>query len=433
MDLFGELSWRGLVYDASDGLPDILARNTVTLYGGFDPTASSLHVGHLLPVTTLARAQRFGHRPIALVGGGTGLIGDPSFKATERALLSIEEVEANVENIRLQLARFLDFERADAPARLLNNADWRTRLGAIEFMRDVGKHFTVNAMMAKESVRRRIEGADGISYTEFSYPLLQSYDFFVLHRDFDCTLQIGGSDQWGNITAGMDLIRRIAGAKAHGLVLPLLMTASGTKFGKTEAGAVWLDASLTTPYEFYQFWLNADDRDAVKYLKFFTFLDQRAIRDIEQASDREPERRHAQRALAREVTRLVHGDVALAEAESAAHALFSGDVSQMSANELLQVFPNVPSTTVAYQADGWRLVGLLTDAGVTNSNSEATRLIRSGGIYVNSRRVTDEKERLLAEQAIEGELFLIRKGKRDNFLIRIARATDRARRDAERS
>ena len=235
MDVYGELAWRGLVYDATEGVRDVLAREKVTAYSGFDPTAPSLHVGHLLPILVLARLQRFGHSPIALVGGGTGLIGDPSFKAAERALLTVEQVETNVTGVRSQLARFLDFEHAANPARLVNNAEWLTTLGAIEFMRDVGKHFTVNAMMAKESVKRRIESEDGISYTEFSYPLLQSYDFLVLHDRFACTLQIGGSDQWGNITAGMDLIRRVRGAKAHGLVMPLLMTASGTKFGKTES------------------------------------------------------------------------------------------------------------------------------------------------------------------------------------------------------
>jgi len=421
MDLYGEFAWRGLIYDATDGVREELARGRITGYIGFDPTASSLHVGNLQVIIPLARMQRFGHSPIALVGGGTGLIGDPSGKTVERQLLSAEQVESNVARIREQLARFLDFDTKIAPARLVNNAEWLTALRAIDFMRDVGKHFTVNAMLAKDSVRRRIESSEGITYTEFSYSLLQAYDFLELFDRYTCTLQMGGSDQWGNITAGMDLIRRTRGAKAYGLVLPLITTASGAKFGKTESGAVWLDAELTKPYEFYQFWLNTDDRDAVKYLKFFTFLDASAIAQLEDVSGREPEKRHAQRALAREVTRLVHGDAALAEAESAAQALFGGDIAQMTVSELLQVFPNVPSTTIAYAADGWRLVGLLTDAGVTTSNSEATRLIRSGGIYVNSRRVIDEKERLRAEQAIEGELFVVRKGKRENFLIRIAR------------
>jgi tyrosyl-tRNA synthetase len=421
MDLYGELAWRGLVYDATEGVREHLAQTSVTVYSGFDPTASSLHVGHLLPILTLARFQRFGHAPIAVVGGGTGLIGDPSFKATERALLTIEQVEANVDGIRPQLARFLDFESAGAPARLVNNAEWLVRLGAIEFMRDVGKHFSVNAMMAKEAVKRRVEGDEGISYTEFSYPLLQSYDFLVLHERFGCTVQIGGSDQWGNITAGMDLIRRVRGGKAYGLVSPLLMTSAGTKFGKTEAGAVWLDPALTKPYEFYQFWLNTDDRDAGRYLRFFTFLDAARIAELDALTTREPERRHGQRALAREITRLVHGDAAVRDAETAAAALFSGDIAALTVPQLLEVFANVPSRAVALQDDGWRLASLLTEIGLSSSNGEAARLIKNGGIYVNERRVTDEKARLRADQAIEGELFVIRKGKRDNVLVRIER------------
>jgi tyrosyl-tRNA synthetase len=421
MDLYGELEWRGLVYDATEGLRDVLARERVTGYIGFDPTASSLHVGNLLVMIALAHMQRHGHSPIALVGGGTGLIGDPSGKSTERTLLSAEQVDANVAGIRVQLARFLDFDDQNTPARLVNNGDWLTKLGAIEFMRDVGKHFTVNAMLAKESVKKRIEGTEGISYTEFSYSLLQAYDFLELFRRYGCTLQMGGSDQWGNITAGMDLIRRVESGKAHGLVLPLITTAAGTKFGKTEAGTIWLDPELTRPYEFYQYWLNTDDRDAVRYLKFFTFLPQERIRELEDATTKEPERRQAQRALAREVTLLVHGPEAVGEAEAAAQKLFSGDIAAMSIAELLQVFPNVPSSDAAYTADGWPVVDLLSSAGVTSSKGEATRLIRSGGIYINSRRVTDEKERVKPDQAIEGQLFVVRKGKRDNFLIRIVR------------
>ena len=421
MDLYGELEWRGLVYDATEGLRQALAREPVTVYAGFDPTAASLHVGHILPILALARFQRAGHSPIAVVGGGTGLIGDPSFKATERALLTIEQVEANVERIRGQLARFLDFERAEAPARLVNNAEWLAKLGAIEFMRDVGKHFSVNAMMAKESVKRRVDSEEGISYTEFSYPLLQSYDFLVLFDRFKCTVQIGGSDQWGNITSGMDLIRRVRGGRAHGLVLPLLMTAAGTKFGKTEAGSVWLDAELTKPYEFYQFWLNVDDRDVITHLKFFTFLPQQRIDELQAVLRREPERREAQRELAREVTRLVHGDTAVVEAEAAAQALFRDDlVARGTLEEIKQVLANVPSITIA-RAVSWPVVELLASSGVTSSKGEATRLIRGGGIYVNDRRITDEKEHLSPAQAIEGQLFVIRKGKKDNFLIHIAR------------
>jgi len=419
MDLYGELAWRGLVYDATEGLREALDRERLTAYSGFDPTAPSLHVGHLLPILALARLQQCGHSPIALVGGGTGLIGDPSFKAAERALLSVEQVEANVAGIHTQLARFLDFDARTNPARLVNNAEWLTRLAAIDFMRDVGKHFSVNAMMAKESVRRRLEGADGISYTEFSYPLLQSYDYLVLHDRFHCTLQLGGSDQWGNITAGMDLIRRTRGQKVHGLVLPLLMTASGSKFGKTEAGSVWLDAQLTRPYHFYQFWLNIDDRDVVQYLKFFTFLSEDDVAELESATQSQPERRLAQRELARQVTRIVHGAEAVGHAEAAAQVLFSDDFSNLSMGQLLEVFPDVPSSTTGYAPEGWGLVDLLLSSGAVGSKGEATRLIRSGGAYVNGQRMADEKRRLQSADAIDGQLFVVRKGKRDYFIVRI--------------
>jgi tyrosyl-tRNA synthetase len=420
MDLYGELEWRGLVYDATEGLREVLARERLTGYIGFDPTAPSLHVGSLLVMIALAHMQRHGHSPIALVGGGTGLIGDPSGKTAERTLLTAEQVEQNVAGIRAQLARFLDFETATAPARLVNNAEWLTRLGAIDFMRDVGKHFTVNAMLAKESVKRRLESDTGITYTEFSYSLLQAYDFLELYDRVGCTLQMGGSDQWGNILAGMDLVRRVRGGKSHGLVLPLITTASGTKFGKTEAGTIWLDPQLTKPYEFYQFWLNTDDRDAVKYLKFFTFLPQDRIRELEAVTAQEPERRHAQRELAREVTTLVHGPEAVRDAEAAAAALFTQTIDALTIEQIRSTLANVPSVSVAWAAE-WPVVELLATAGVTASKGEATRLIRGGGIYVNDRRVTDEKERLRPDQAIEGQVFVVRKGKKDNFLVNIVR------------
>src|SRR6478672_13967577 len=298
MDLYGELAWRGLVYDETEGARDALKSGQVTGYIGFDPTAASLHVGSLLPMVTLAHLQRAGHAPIAVVGGGTGLIGDPSGKTVERQLLTVDQVDRNVEGIRGQLARVLDFNSVTAPARLVNNAEWLTKLTAIDFMRDIGKHFTVNAMLAKESVKRRIESEEGITYTEFSYSLLQSYDFLVLFDRFGCTLQMGGSDQWGNIVAGMDLIRRIRGGNAHGIVMPLITTASGTKFGKTEAGTIWLDPNLTSAYEFYQFWFNTDDRDAVRYLKFFTFLSREEIETLERKHVDNPGAREAHRALA---------------------------------------------------------------------------------------------------------------------------------------
>ena len=419
MSLYDELKWRGLVYDATEGVREVLARERVVGYIGFDPTAASLHVGSLLVMMALAHMQRQGHAPIALVGGGTGLIGDPSGKTAERQLLTLDRVEENVEGIRSQLARFLDFDVAPNPARLVNNADWLTKLGAIEFMRDVGKHFTVNAMLAKESVRRRTESEDGISYTEFSYSLLQAYDYLVLHDRFGCTLQMGGSDQWGNITAGMDLIRRVRGGKAHGLVMPLVTTASGTKFGKTEAGTIWLDPALTTPYEFHQFWLNVDDRDAVKYLKCFTFLDEPRIGDLEVATAREPEQRHAQRTLAREVTQLVHGTAAVHEAESVAEKLFKGDLRSMSEGELLQVFSSVPSSQTPYRPEGWLVTDFLASNAVTGSKSEAVRLIKGGGVYINGQRVVDEKSRVSPEDAMHARYFVVRKGKKDNFLVRV--------------
>jgi tyrosyl-tRNA synthetase len=422
MDLYGELEWRGLVYDATEGLRDLIARERLTTYIGFDPTAASLHVGSLLPMVTLARLQRFGHPPIAVVGGGTGMIGDPSGKATERALLTMEQVDANVEGIRRQVSRFLDFDNVTAPARLMNNAEWLTKLSAIEFMRDVGKYFTVNYMLAKESVRRRSESDEGISYTEFSYLLLQSYDFLVLYDRFNCTVQMGGSDQWGNITAGVDLVRRLRSAKTHGLVMPLMTTASGAKFGKTEAGAVWLDPSLTSPFRFFQFWLHTDDSDVGKYLRFFTFLDRPAIEQLEDTARTAPESREAQRALAREVTRMVHGDEAVARAERASGVLFGEDISTLPAEDVLSVFDDVPSSTVTADklaGEGVAVVELLASSGLTASKGEATRLIRGGGVYVNNRRVTDEKARLRSGDAIDGRLFVLRKGAKQNHVVKI--------------
>jgi tyrosyl-tRNA synthetase len=423
MDLYGELEWRGLVYDKTEGVRDALSKEKVTGYIGFDPSAPSLHVGSLLVMIALAHMQRWGHAPIAVVGGGTGLIGDPSGKTVERQLLTIEQVEANVEGIREQLSRLLDFESTTAPARLVNNAEWLTKLGAIDFMRDVGKHFTVNAMVAKESVKRRMESDEGITYTEFSYALLQAYDFLVLFDTFNCTLQMGGSDQWGNIVAGMDLIRRVRGGKAHGLVMPLITTASGAKFGKTEAGAVWLDPNLTSPFRFYQFWLNTDDGDVGRYLRYFTFLDRPTIEQLDEAIRLAPESREAQRALAREVTRMVHGEEHVARAERASGVLFGEDLSTLPADDVLSVFDDVPSSTVAadrLSGEGVAVVDLLASSGLTASKGEATRLIRGGGVYVNNRRVTDEKARLRSADAIDGRLFVLRKGAKQNHVVKIA-------------
>ena len=434
MDLYSEFEWRGLVYDASEGAREALSREKVTAYIGFDPTASSLHVGSLLQILALARLRHFGHSVVALIGGGTGLIGDPSGKAGERSSQDEKLVKSNTIAVSKQLRAILTSASRRMPRRktsaripfgklrFADNAKWLRELTAVNFMREVGKHFTVNSMLSKESVRRRLEVGEGISYTEFSYLLLQAYDYLELHKLHECSLQLGGSDQWGNITAGMDLIRRVRNAKAHGLVLPLVMTASGSKFGKTEAGTVWLDSDRTTPYEFYQFWLNADDRDAVKYLKFFTFLSRERIAELEAASGLEPEKRIAQRELAQQLTGLVHGADAVREAESAARVLFGGDISGLSVDQLLRVFPSVPSSTTPSVATGWPIAELLVSSRVTASKGEATRLIRNGGIYLNGHRVTDERLCLRPDDAVEGQLFVVRKGKRDHFLIRIAGA-----------
>jgi tyrosyl-tRNA synthetase len=421
--LFDELEWRGLVYDKTEGVRDALVRDRVTGYIGFDPTAPSLHVGSLLVMTALAHMQRCGHSPIAVVGGGTGMIGDPSGKTVERQLLTAEQVEANVEGIRAQLSRYLDFDNKTSPARLVNNAEWLSPLGAIAFMRDVGKHFTVNAMLAKDSVKRRIDSEEGITYTEFSYALLQAYDFLMLFDRFNCTLQMGGSDQWGNIVAGMDLIRRVRGAKAHGLVLPLITTSSGTKFGKTEAGAVWLDPKLTSPFRFYQFWLNTDDSDVGRYLRYFTFLDRPTIEQLEEATRTSPQSREAQRVLAREVTRMVHGDEAVERAARASAVLFGEDLATLPADDVLSVFDDVPSSSLEaarLTGDGVPVVEVLASSGLTSSKGEATRLIRSGGAYVNNRRITDERARLRSADAIDGRLFVLRKGAKQNHVVKIA-------------
>jgi tyrosyl-tRNA synthetase len=421
MDLFDELKWRELVYDGTEGVEEFLNRDRVTAYIGFDPTASSLHVGSLLPVMCLARLQRFGHAPIGLVGGGTGLIGDPSGKALERQLLTAEQVDANAKGIRAQLERFLDFTATPNAAVMANNIEWLQPIGFLDFLRDVGKHFTVNAMMAKESVKRRFAGDEGISFTEFSYQLLQAYDYLVLHDRFKCNLQMGGSDQWGNITAGCDLVRRVRGARVHGLVLPLVMTAAGTKFGKTEAGTIWLDAERTTPFRFYQYWLNTDDRDVVRYLKYFTWLDQAIITELERHVVSAPDQRDAQRTLAREVTALVHGPAEVERAERASAVLFGSSLESATAAEILAVFDDVPAIDLERSTleTGIGIAELVVTAGLAASKGEATRLIKQGGLYVNDRRMTDERARISLEHAIEGSLILMRKGQRERRLVRV--------------
>jgi tyrosyl-tRNA synthetase len=420
-NLFEELSWRGLIYDATDGLAELFARERVTAYIGFDPTASSLHIGSLLHLMTLARLQRYGHSPIAIAGGGTGMIGDPSGKSQERTLLTAEAIEANIAGIKPQLAHFLEFDRPGNPARVVNNADWLASFDLLGFLRDTGKYFTVNYILQKESVNRRLESEEGISYTEFSYLLLQARDFVELFDRYGCTLQMGGSDQWGNITAGIDLIRKLRGQKAHGLVTPLVTTAAGVKFGKTEAGTVWLDAARTSPFRFYQLWLNTDDRDVVQYLKFFTFFDRDRVAALEEATKAAPERREAQRVLASEVTALLHGADQAARAEHASTVLFGEDITTMSVEDVLAVFDDVPSTEIAADVfgDGVGMVDLVARVQLAPSKSEARRLVQSGGVYVNNRRISDPQTRLTRESAIGGRLFVLRKGSKQNHLVRL--------------
>ncbi len=416
---------RGLIADATH--PDELARHLAggrrTIYCGFDPTADSLHVGSLLPLLALRRLQLTGHRPVVLIGGGTGLIGDPSGKAGERALSPAEQVARWAERLKRQVARFVDFEGPGA-ALLLDNYAWLSRLEVIPFLRDIGKEFSVGAMLAREAVRARLGRPDGgISYTEFSYQILQAYDFLVLYREHGCTVQIGGSDQWGNITAGIDLIRRLTGGQAFGLTLPLVTRSDGTKFGKTEAGTVWLDAAKTSPYELYQFWLNTPDADVVTYLKFFTFLSLARIEALADATARHPERREAQRALAEEVTRLVHGDEAVREARRISEALFSGDVAALSADELAQVARAVPGpdAPVALPGDGGLpLADFLVAAGVAPSKRAARELITTGAIAVNGSLAKDPAHPVTRASALHGRYVIIRKGRKTYYAVSLA-------------
>lgn len=422
MNLYDEFEWRSMLYEATPELREALAKEKLTAYIGFDPSAPSLHVGSLLPIMGLARLQRFGHTPIAIAGGGTGLIGDPSGKTKERQLLTHEQVEQNLVGIKEQLSRFLDFDAKENPARIVNNADWLAPITLMEFLRDVGKHFTVNNLLGKEAISRRLESEEGISFTEFSYPLLQAYDYLVLYDRYKCTLQMGGSDQWGNILAGIDLIRRLRGARTHALVFPLVATASGVKFGKTEAGAVWLDAKLTSPYRFYQFWLNTDDRDVVTYLKFFTWLSKEEIDQLEQSVKTEPEKREAQRRLAREVTTMLHGETELEKAVRASEVLFGKEISGLTVNEILDIFADVPSTELeesTLASDGFTLGDALVVSGLAPSKGEAKRLVQGGGVAVNNVRADDVRKSISASDFIDGQVLVLRKGAKHYHLIRI--------------
>src|SRR5437773_2858322 len=422
MNLFDEFEWRGMLYEATPDLRAVLAKEKVTAYIGFDPSAPSLHVGSLLPVMGLARLQRFGHTPIAIAGGGTGLIGDPSGKTKERQLLTNEQVEENLVGIKEQLSRFLDFKATTNAARIVNNAEWLGPITMMEFLRDVGKHFTINNLLGKEAINRRLESDEGISFTEFSYPLLQAYDYLILYDRYQCTLQMGGSDQWGNIIAGIDLIRRLRGARAHGLVFPLVTTSSGVKFGKTEAGAVWLDPKLTSPYRFYQFWLNTDDRDVIDYLKFFTLLSKEEIIELYYDVRTKPEERKAQRRLAREVTAMLHGDTELEKALRASEVLFGKEISGLSVDDILDIFADVPSTELEKSKmndDGFTLADALVISGLAPSKGEAKRLVQGGGVAVNNRRADDVRMPFSSSDFIDGRVLVLRKGARHYHLIRI--------------
>jgi tyrosyl-tRNA synthetase len=420
-NVFQDLKWRGLIYDSVEGVDALLGRGKVTVYNGFDATADSLHVGHLVPLIALARLQRAGHHPIALAGGGTSLIGDPSEKASERQLMTRAQVEANVESIKMQLAHLLDFNIKSNPARIMNNADWLSSLNLIDFLRDTGKHFTVNYMVSKDSVKARLSREEGISFTEFSYMLLQSYDFLHLFQHEGCTLQTGGSDQWGNITAGVELTRRVNGTAVYGMVYPLITKSDGTKFGKTESGAVWLSPERTSPYRFYQFWLNTDDQDIVKYLKYFTFLSRPEIEDLAQAVVEHPEGRDAQRRLAREMTRLMHGQTGLEAAENASQALFGGDVAGLSPAEIEDIFADVPSIELpkqSFEGAGLPVPDLLVSAGAAQSKGDARRSIDQGGIYLNNQRIAGAQQAVTTSDLLAGRFLIIRKGRKQYFLVK---------------
>ena len=417
MDVIQDLTYRGLINQVTDqeGLQNTLKNEKIKLYCGFDPTADSLHIGHLVGVLTLRRFQLAGHQPIALVGGATGLIGDPSGKKAERTLNPKEVVVEFSNSIRNQLSRFLDFEAKENPAQIANNYDWIGSLDLITFLRDIGKSFGLNYMLAKDSVQSRLDA--GISFTEFSYMILQSYDFLNLYQHHNCRLQIGGSDQWGNITAGLELIRKSEeDAKAFGLTIPLVTKSDGTKFGKTEGGAIWLDPEKTTPYEFYQFWINTDDRDVVKYLKYFTFLSHEEILELEKQVAEAPEKRAAQKALGAEMTKLVHGEEALEQAIKISAALFSGSVAELTASEIEQGFKDVPSVERA--AEDTVLIDLLVESKISPSKRQAREDVTNGAIYVNGERTQALDYVVTEKDRIEGKFTIIRRGKKKYFLIR---------------
>ena len=417
-----ELAWRELLFQRTDGLADAFRAGSVSAYCGFDPTADSLHIGSLVPIMGLVHLQRAGHRPIALVGGGTGMVGDPSGRSSERSLLDISTIEANVAGIRAQLTHFLDFEGENA-AKLVNNIDWLGKLPLMEFLRDTGKHFSVNVMLAKDSVKNRLE--DGISFTELSYMLLQAHDFLELHKREGVTLQIGGSDQWGNITAGLELIRKSVGATAHAMTMPLVTNASGAKFGKSEGGAIWLDAARTSPYKFYQYWIGADDRDVSKYLRYFTLLSMEEIMALDVAVREHPEKREAQRALANDVTSRVHSaDAARVAAEVSTLLFGKGDASSLSEEALEALRAEIPFATHAESAatgNAFDVLEWVTMLGLAASRGAAKRLLQQGGLSVNGVKLSEGSAAVSREVLLRGRYALIKKGARDYGLVEVRR------------
>ena len=416
MHIFDELKERGLVFQTTDedALRKALAEGNVSFYSGYDPTADSLHLGHLVPILVMKHLQLAGHKPYALVGGATGLIGDPSFKDTERSLQTKDTVEGWVRSIQAQVSRFLDFENGDNKAEMVNNYDWFSDISFIDFLRDVGKYFTVNYMMSKESVKKRIE--TGISYTEFAYQIMQGYDFFELNRQYGVTLQIGGSDQWGNMTAGTELLRRKADKTAHVITVPLITDATGKKFGKSEGNAVWLNADKTSPYEMYQFWMNVMDADAVRFLKIFTLLPLDEIEEIGKQFEAAPHERLAQKILAREDVTFVHGEKAYKEALNITEQLFAGNIKNLSVKELKQGLRGVPNYQVKAN-DNLNIVELLVTAGVVNSKRQAREDVQNGAIYVNGDRIQDLDYTLTDADKLENELTVIRRGKKKYFVL----------------
>jgi tyrosyl-tRNA synthetase len=437
MNIYQELEWRGLISQFShaeeflrkygsqfvEKFDEAMGWEPVrgTLYCGFDPTADSLHVGNLVPLLALRRFQNFGHHPIALAGGATGSIGDPSGKTAERQLLTKEILDRNIASVKEQLKRLLDFETKANPARLLDNASWTANISFLDFLRDIGKHFSVNQMVAKESVRARMEDREvGISYTEFSYMLLQAFDFYVLNRDTNCELQIGGSDQWGNITAGIELTRKKSGKHVYGLTLPLITNADGTKFGKTEAGAIWLDPKRTSVYKFYQFWINTDDRDVIRYLKYFTFLSKEKIEFLEKKHSENPAARWGHKALANEVTNLIHGEEALVQAQCSSDVLFGGSVEKISENDFADIVGEVPTKEIErskLNGDGLPIAEILVLSGLCPSKGQARKDIEGGGVNINNVRETNFQRAVTTNDLLFGKHILLRKGKKNYVVV----------------